>query len=109
MTDTVSMGQFTVDEQVPAQNQPRWTWTMGQFRADRPLYRTETMRTNNEEKRKSPRFAFLKISATAHGTHLQSRTSQPATQALKKSAILSALNQDVFTDNIHDLKTTNYG
>ena len=93
MTDTFSIGQFTVDEQVPAQNQLRWTWTLGQFRADRHLYSNGTRRTDQEEKRKSPRFAFLKISASAHCTHLQSRTSQPAPQALQKSAILPALKK----------------
>jgi hypothetical protein len=46
--------------------------------------------TDKEEKIKSPRFAFLKISDYAHCTHLQSRSSQFATQALQKSAILSA-------------------
>ncbi|SFH09774.1 hypothetical protein SAMN04487988_11710 [Algoriphagus hitonicola] len=90
MTDTVSIGQFTVDNQSVAQNQPRWTWTIGRFRANRHLYSTETMRTDQEEKIKSPCFAFLKIPATAHCTHLQSLTSQYTTQALQKSAILPA-------------------
>jgi hypothetical protein len=61
----------------------------GLTRLDRQCNRTKT--TNKEEKRKSPRFAFLKISATAHCTHLQSRTYHPATQSLQKSAILPAL------------------
>ena len=54
----------------------------------------QTRMTEREEKGKSPRFAFLKISAYAHCTHLQSRTSQPATQALQKSAILPSLNMN---------------
>jgi len=44
--------------------------------------------TEKEEEIKSPHFAFLKISAIAHLAHLQSRTSQPTTQALQKSQIL---------------------
>ena len=48
--------------------------------------RTKTI--DKEEKRKSPRFAFLKIPATAHLAHLQRHTSQPTTQALQKSQIL---------------------
>ena len=50
--------------------------------------RAKTEMTIREEKRKGSRFAFLKISVTAHCTHLQSRTSRPATQALQKSAVL---------------------
>jgi hypothetical protein len=88
MTDMVSIGQFTVDEQATSQNQPRWTLTMGQFSVNQQLYSTST--SDRKEKRKSPRFAFLKISSTAHCTHLQSRSSQPTTQALQKSAFLSA-------------------
>ncbi len=42
MTDMFSIGQCTVDEQATAQDQPRWTWTIGQFGADRHLYSTET-------------------------------------------------------------------
>lgn len=51
-----------------------------------------TMTMDKKEERKSPRFTFLKISANAHCTHLQSRSSHPATQALQKSAILPTLN-----------------
>jgi len=40
-----------------------------------------------DEKEKSPRFAFLIISACAHLAHLQSRTSQRTTKALQKSQI----------------------
>ena len=64
-------------------------FTTGLTRLDQQCYRTKTI---DKEKRKSPRYAFLKISATAHCTHLQIRTSQPATQALQKSAILPALD-----------------
>jgi len=55
---------------------------------DQQCNRTKTEATDKEEKRKSHRFAFLKISANSHCTHLQSYTSQPATQALQKCAIL---------------------
>jgi|GEM_PF-6915767 len=67
-----------------------WVST-GQSRADYQLNSNPT--TDRNEKRKSPRFAFLKISATAHCTHLQSRTSQPAAQPLQKSAILPTLKK----------------
>jgi len=50
-----------------------------------------TRATVIETERKIPRFAFLKISTNAHLAHLQSRTSQPTTQALQKSQILSML------------------
>ena len=60
--------------------------TTGLTRLDQYCNRTKTI--DKEEKSKGPRFAFLKISASAHCTHLQSRTSQPETQALRESAIL---------------------
>jgi len=41
-----------------------------------------------DEKEKSPRLAFLIISASAQLAHLQSRTSQLTTQALQKNQIL---------------------
>ena len=63
--------------------------SIGLSGADHQLYSKLT--TDQKEEIKSPRFAFLKISAYAHCTHLQSRTSQPATQALQKSAILPTL------------------
>lgn len=91
MTDTFSIGQSTVDEQATAQYQPRWTLTIGQFCADRQHDSPKTMRTDQKEKLKDARFAFLIISATAHLAHLQSRTSQPTTQALQKSQILPVL------------------
>jgi hypothetical protein len=51
-----------------------------------------TRKTNTEEKRKSPRYAFLKISVNAH---LQSRTIQCTTQALQKSQILPTLKTSI--------------
>ena len=60
---------------------------------DQQCNRTRT--TEKEERIKSPRFAFLKISASAHCTHLQSRTNRPAPQALQKSAILPTLKNKV--------------
>lgn len=65
------------------------TFSIGQFSADHSLYSSLTVDQN--EKSKSPRFAFLKISAT-HCTHLQSRTSQLTAQALQNSAISQTLN-----------------
>jgi len=62
-------------------------------RLDRQCNRTRKQMTNKEEKIKSPRFAFLKISASAHLAHLQSRTNQPVTQALQKSQILLMLQK----------------
>ena len=57
-------------------------------RLDRQCGHTGTHTADKEEKRKSHRFAFLKISTNTHLAHLQSRTSQPTTQALQKSQIL---------------------
>ena len=93
MTDRFSLGQFTVDENDTAPNQHWWTLTTGQVSSNGQLYCIRTVTTDQKEK--SPRFAFLKISATAHCTHLQSRASQHTTQALQKSAILPALNQPI--------------
>lgn len=70
-------------------------FTIGRTRYDQQCNRT-IIQTDEKEKIKSPRFAFLKISANTHCTHLQSRTSQPATQALQKSAILPTLFQFKF-------------
>ena len=67
---------------------------IGLKRLDRQFNMTRT--THTEEKRKSPRFAFLKISASAHCTHLQSRTSRPETQALQKSAIFPARKKEIY-------------
>lgn len=53
---------------------------IGLTRHERHCNQTRT--TDQEEKRKSPRIAFLKICTNAH---LQSRTSQPITRALQKS------------------------
>ena len=52
-----------------------------------------TMKETIDKEEKSPRFAFLKISANTHCTHLQSRTGQPTIQALQKSAILPTLKR----------------
>lgn len=93
MTDTFSIGQFTVDENDTVPNQRQWTLTNGQFSASGQYYCTETVTTYQDRKLKSPRFAFLKISANAHYTHLQSCTGQSTTQALQKSAILPALKK----------------
>lgn len=60
-------------------------FSTGLTRLDRQYNRTRT----NEKKLKSPRFAFLKISASDYLTHLQSRTGRPSTQALQKSQILT--------------------
>jgi len=87
MTDRVSIGQFTDDENVTASNHSRWTSMTGLLSAIGQHYCIRIMTTVQKEKRKSPRFAFLKISATAHCTHLQSRTSQPTGKTLQKSAI----------------------
>jgi DNA mismatch endonuclease (patch repair protein) len=64
---------------------------------------------DKEGKRKSPRFAFSKISASTHCTHLQSRTIQPKAQALQKSAILPKhlKNTNNMTD-VHDKKTRSF-
>lgn len=62
-------------------------YTTGLTRLDHQCNRTKTKATDKEEKIKSPRFAFLKISANAHFAHLQSHKSQPTTQALQKSQI----------------------
>ena len=68
--------------------------TTGLIQLDQQCNRTRTKTTDKKEKRKSPRFAFLQISAYAHCTHLQSRTGRPTTQALQKSAILSSLDKE---------------
>jgi hypothetical protein len=85
-TDTLTM--TSNDRHIVAQAD----FHIGLTRFDRQCNRTKKLATDKKEKRKSPRFAFLKISASAHCTHLQSRTSQPTAQALQKSAILPALN-----------------
>jgi hypothetical protein len=43
----------------------------GLTRLDQQCNRTKTQTTEKKEKRKSPRFAFLKISAGTHLAHLQ--------------------------------------
>lgn len=67
-------------------------FTTGLTRLSQQCNRTKNGMTDKEEKRKSPRFAFLKISASAYCTHLQSRTNQPTSHALQKSAILPTLD-----------------
>ena len=47
--------------------------------------------TNEDEKRKSLRFAFVKISPNAHLAHLQIRTNQHITKASQKSQITPTL------------------
>src|SRR5690554_12273 len=68
-------------------------FTTGLTRLDQQCNRTRTKTVDKNGKRKSSRFAFLKISASAHCTHLQSRSIQPAAQALQKSAILPTLKR----------------
>ena len=89
MTDRVSIGNSTRTSTKVLRSKLRWTLTAEQFNAVQQLYSDRT--TDQKEERKSPRFAFLKISTIAHCTHLQSRSSQPAGQALQKSAILPTL------------------
>lgn len=68
-------------------------FNIGLTRLDRQNNTTRT--TEKETERKSPRFAFLKISANSHLAHLQSRKSQPTTQALQKSQILPTLKTSI--------------
>lgn len=90
MTDRFSIGYSNQTEtQVLCSNQ-RWTLTTGRD-TDRLHYGTQT--TDQDKKIKSPRFAFLKIFASAHLAHLQCRTSPPIAQALQKSQILPALKE----------------
>jgi len=80
----------------------------GLIRLDQQCNRTRT--TDREEKRKSPRFAFLKISASAHCTH-PANPSEPTLQAkvCGKSAILPThpKRTNEMTD-VHDKKTRSY-
>ena len=64
-------------------------------RLDRQCGHTGTHTADKEEKRKSHRFAFLKISTNAHLAHLQSRRCQHSTQALRKSQILHSPKKTV--------------
>ncbi|MDZ7774946.1 MAG: hypothetical protein U5L09_04680 [Bacteroidales bacterium] len=62
-------------------------FTTGLTRLDQQCNRTKTI--DNEEKRKSPRFAFLKISANAHCTHPANPADTPLqAKVCGKSAIL---------------------
>ncbi len=51
----------------------------------------------DKEEIKHPSSAFLKISTSAHLAHLQSPSSQPATQALQKSQIFRHSRNPIFT------------
>ena len=42
MTDKVSIGQFTVDENATASNELQWTMTTEQFRTDQQQYGNRT-------------------------------------------------------------------
>ncbi|NOG94875.1 MAG: hypothetical protein HND27_03750 [Bacteroidetes bacterium] len=93
MTDTFSIGQFTVDENDTAPNQHRWTLTTGKHCAIRHFYSTGTVTTVEQEK-KIPRFAFLKISETTHLAHLRLLQHHYATHwQPQKSQILPALRK----------------
>lgn len=54
---------------------------------------THTDIADEQENKKTDRFAFLIISASAHLAHLQGHTSQHTAQALQKSQILPTLNR----------------
>lgn len=99
MTEQFSIGQFTVDEKATVPNHPRWTLTTGQFCATDQHYYTRTEIPDQEEKIKSPRFAFLKISASTHCTHLQIHSCQSLAQALQKSAILPTLKKSIILNH----------
>ena len=66
----------------------------GLTRLDQQCNRTNKKTTDKQEKIEAPRFTFLKISANAHCTHLQSRTNQQTGQSLQKSAILPSPNMN---------------
>jgi hypothetical protein len=68
-------------------------FTTGLTRLDQQYNWIRRRTTDKEEKKKGPRFAFLKISASAHCTHLQSRAGQHSDQALRKSSILPTLKK----------------
>jgi len=61
MTDRYYIGQSKRTETQILHCNLRWTLTNGQFSADQQLYSDQT--NDQKEKRKSPRFAFLKISS----------------------------------------------
>jgi hypothetical protein len=58
MIDKFSIGQFTVDGKAAASIQPRWTFTIGQFRATRPHF-TRAVRTEQEEKKRPKKLLFV--------------------------------------------------
>lgn len=67
-------------------------FTTGLTRLDQHCNWTTTETTDKEEKRKSPRFAFLKISANAHLAHPAFPTHIANTTKSGKSQILPTLN-----------------
>lgn len=90
MIDYYSIGQFNRTDTQVLRSKQRWTLTTGQFSADQQIYSDVT---TDQKKKRSPRFTFLKISAIAHCTHMQSRASQRSTQALQKSIILPTFDR----------------
>jgi len=70
-------------------------FTTGLTRHVQQCNRTRTQ-TIDKEEIKHPRSAFLKISTNAHLAHLQSPSSQPATQALQKSQIFRPSGIPIF-------------
>ena len=72
--------------------------TTGLTRFDQPCNRTRTMMTNKKEKRKSPRFTFLKISANAHLAHPAFPTHIATTTKSGKSQILPTPNPENLTN-----------
>lgn len=67
MTDRFSIVQFTIDKNATASSKPWLTLRTGQFSAVRHYDCTGTVTTDQKEKRKSPRLAFLKIPARPAG------------------------------------------
>src|SRR5690606_17584024 len=71
--------------------------TTGPTQLDQQCNRKMKHGTDKEERIKIPRFAFLKISVNAHLAHLQSRSSQSATQILQESQIFHPSGFPIFT------------
>jgi hypothetical protein len=82
MTNPFSIGHSTRTSTKVLCNKLWWTLTAGQFSIDQQQYGNRT--TDRKEKIKTPRFAFLKISACPLVAHLQSRTSQLSYQSFVK-------------------------
>jgi hypothetical protein len=71
--------------------------TTGLTQFDQQCNRTKTEVTDKREKIKSPRFAFLKISASAHCTHpANPEDSTLQAKVCGKSAISHALFQEFY-------------